>query len=609
MNNWYVRPEGGDYGLENGTSHADAWDGMQNLVWLGGGINPGDTLWVAGTFDIQTSPRGKNGLLVGASGTSGSPITIRGDFAGDPGTIWQVSHVFTSGWTGPDAFGAWQHTGVFGSTGRFVWEDGVLLSDGTNLFKSAPPDGTWINGSFYHDIAADILYVIPQGGDDPNDHKYYTQNLSGAIAIVDRDWINVINISLRASTLNDGVLRASNANDCIFDNVDLRWGFFAAGIKNQCNRLTYKNCNVQSNANGIYATGNFLSVQSNDVTIQDCTFIDIGDGFAAANMASTTGDLHACAHQGGNNWTIERNVQNNGGGTFWTSFYNNDHEIKNCIVRYNFIKDIDSKLFNKGGFGSGDVQGDEIGIVFEGDNADHVPDRNTGCKVHHNVVVRCTRTGIHWSAVEATSLKAHLVFHNTCVDCGSSFVFTGGFINGTGTQSEINLSNNISLNPIKIAAKQGWPISVRTGRHLHHKNVLGDDDWSSSLMDGNIWFPDADGIDFFLHWKNIQHSTHAAFKADVETDISGAEANSIVSDPLLANKDGNDVNDFRLLVGSPAIDAGVTVPGLTGDDAFDVIGNPYPSGVAPTIGAYETAGIPTSVNIGVTSRQFGYFYS
>ena len=45
---WYVRPAGGSYGSENGTSYANAWDGLLNVRWGTGGVQPGDTLWVCG---------------------------------------------------------------------------------------------------------------------------------------------------------------------------------------------------------------------------------------------------------------------------------------------------------------------------------------------------------------------------------------------------------------------------------------------------------------------------------------------------------------------------------------------------------------------------------
>jgi len=76
---WYVRPAGGSYGSEDGTSYADAWDGFSNIDWTASGVQPGDTLYIAG---IHTEL-----FDVGGSGTNGNPILIRGDFGGDAGSI------------------------------------------------------------------------------------------------------------------------------------------------------------------------------------------------------------------------------------------------------------------------------------------------------------------------------------------------------------------------------------------------------------------------------------------------------------------------------------------------------------------------------------------
>ncbi len=76
---WYVRPSGGTYGTGNGTAYADAWNGFGNIIWGTNGVAAGDTLYICGTHDES--------LLIGAAGLNGSPITIRGDYTGDPGII------------------------------------------------------------------------------------------------------------------------------------------------------------------------------------------------------------------------------------------------------------------------------------------------------------------------------------------------------------------------------------------------------------------------------------------------------------------------------------------------------------------------------------------
>lgn len=76
---WYVRPSGGSYGAADGTTYATAWDGFTNIDWTAAGVQPGDTLFIAGTHTEL--------LTVGGSGTIGSIITIRGDYPADAGVI------------------------------------------------------------------------------------------------------------------------------------------------------------------------------------------------------------------------------------------------------------------------------------------------------------------------------------------------------------------------------------------------------------------------------------------------------------------------------------------------------------------------------------------
>ena len=66
--NWYVRPNGGAYGTEVGTSWTNAYDGFSDITWAS--IAAGDTIWVAGgTYT--------GALNIQKTASSGSPIAIR----------------------------------------------------------------------------------------------------------------------------------------------------------------------------------------------------------------------------------------------------------------------------------------------------------------------------------------------------------------------------------------------------------------------------------------------------------------------------------------------------------------------------------------------------
>lgn len=78
-----------DLSALDGSSYAAAWPGLPAVDWVA--IQPGDTLWVCGTYTDET-------LTVGRSGTAGAYIKVRFDHPTDPGRIDQ-GRVITSAWT------------------------------------------------------------------------------------------------------------------------------------------------------------------------------------------------------------------------------------------------------------------------------------------------------------------------------------------------------------------------------------------------------------------------------------------------------------------------------------------------------------------------------
>jgi hypothetical protein len=75
---WYVRPSGGSYGSENGTSYANAWDGFTNINWAS--ISADDTLYICGAHTTEV-------LTIGADGTLINQLTVSGGCSGDAGSI------------------------------------------------------------------------------------------------------------------------------------------------------------------------------------------------------------------------------------------------------------------------------------------------------------------------------------------------------------------------------------------------------------------------------------------------------------------------------------------------------------------------------------------
>ena len=137
--NWYVRPGPGNYGKGDGKSYDNAWADFSCIDWSL--VQPGDTLWLDGTFTTDN-------LDIGVSGIAGNPVYIRGDYRGtgspavidlsakDPVSFKKAPiFIFANGTTIPNRdyldisfidikangaadIGGFQAVGTAGSTGR-----------------------------------------------------------------------------------------------------------------------------------------------------------------------------------------------------------------------------------------------------------------------------------------------------------------------------------------------------------------------------------------------------------------------------------------------------------------------------------------------------------
>ncbi len=94
MGSRYVRPNTSHSASRDGLTYATAWGGWSEVVWGSSGVKGGDELFVCGAHTLA------NNISVGAHGaTANAPVTIRGDYVGDPGSITftTTTHTLTVG--------------------------------------------------------------------------------------------------------------------------------------------------------------------------------------------------------------------------------------------------------------------------------------------------------------------------------------------------------------------------------------------------------------------------------------------------------------------------------------------------------------------------------
>jgi hypothetical protein len=196
---WYARPYGGTYGLEDGTSYDNAWDGLTKIVWGTGGVDAGDTLYICG---FHTNSNGHY-LPVGASGTSGHPIVIDGNCPeNDPGMIFGSYMQITSGWKGPDSFGVYTYVGGNVLNNSYGYEDTGASGNPYNfkrlIRRNTVPDSTWLPGSVW-------IYIDATTGDKtvkykpstgiPTDHVVYVES-GGGINMNGKNYITIQNLKI-----------------------------------------------------------------------------------------------------------------------------------------------------------------------------------------------------------------------------------------------------------------------------------------------------------------------------------------------------------------------------------------------------------------------------
>jgi len=185
MATWYVRPVGGSYGAADGTSYATAFDGFLNVDWTASGVSAGDTLYICGDH--------RQAFTVGGSGTSGSEITIRGDYASDPGTIngsvikANASFTLTGGQTN-----TYEQAHTLGaSLSMMLWEDDTRLTE-QNSIANVEANA----GSFWQDTVNNKIYVHPTGSTSPitNGSVYEVPSLYTCIDFNEKNYVHVVSV-------------------------------------------------------------------------------------------------------------------------------------------------------------------------------------------------------------------------------------------------------------------------------------------------------------------------------------------------------------------------------------------------------------------------------
>ena len=563
---WYVRPSGTNYGAEDGTSYATAWEGFAAIQWAS--IEPGDTLYVAGTHHgvvVGNAP-----LVVGKSGISGSPITIAscevqyGASTDDAGTIWAGKLLTMAGWSGPTN-GVYSRAETTMTEGCNVEGASNVLIPAADLAACEATAGSYYSASgtlYYHPSAG--LTDIHFGGSSALDLSgYYTTN----------SYITVRGLTLRQGySGNSGVLvinketRGLSCDGVLIEGCDIAFGGYHGvyiGGTN-CDGITLRNNIIWDCSAGFYPAsqpgsvgylmqnftveGNRLYHTSN-ITKRGTTQDSYGP------FKNSPGDECAIATLGGvDNYIIRHNSIEDWHGEGIFIFLGGLGGTKTChdlVIDRNFIR-MDTTEAGRM----------RMGVSLGGFNIAPFSDRSKRARITNNVIVSCTYSdtveGDSWccgmrlkSDKPTDPADTMVVANNTLHNC---YYGIYAVVHTTSLPFGGTFENNIISEP----DTGGW--------FVYHGN---DSNQSGIALDFNCYH----GTGKFTWDGGTATTSFATWKTNTGNT---QDANSITGDPLFVG-----AGDYSLQSGSPCVNAG-TNTGLTNDLA----GNPRPVG-AYDIGAYE----------------------
>jgi len=536
---WYVRPAGGSYGAEDGTSYAAAWDGLLNVVWGVGGVVAGDTLYVCGLHVHDMTSSAYNAtqadITISVSGTSGNEITIRGDYGGDAGIIWgafkqsyeswvdEGSNVWSIAWMGNNAENDW------------YFED-VTAGSWTLLDVEASEAACAANaGSVFPDQAGESKIFVHCGDSGDPTGRIYMPCWGYQFKMNGRSYIKFLNLKFYVadSRMFPNSVNNDVATHLTWEGCTIWYRAFMDPEINSTN-WTFDTCDIAWCKAGVGLKEN--------TTVKDCTLHDIG-----VRASTQTADAHGIGANIADNCLVEGNeIYNVGSGL--TLYLHPGRAVSNFIVRNNYIHD----THTTGGANSRGIE------LNQGANTE----TKSNVQVYGNIVTGCGSQGYSSTFQDPGEL---VFYNNVAYDCDMSFYFNH---TATATGPNIKMRNNISLSP--------GTLHVYMGSNANDGNYVID-------SDNNCFYPD--GAAFF-RLKDSGGQTNTNFAGWQGFSQTGCifDPSGVLADPAFVNAGGSYAldTDFQIPTGSPCKDAGINV-GLD----YCYFGVQIPSGDEPDIGVHE----------------------
>jgi len=241
--------------------------------------------------------------------------------------------------------------------------------------------------------------------------------------------------------------------------------------------------------------------------------------------------------------------------------------------------------------------GNMNGLSFSGSGR---PNANEGFKnvlvednlIHDNGHGTAEGLGMLLSSLQNAVFRNNVVYDNRM----SAVAFGDGYV-GDQQSANVQFQNNL-LYGVIISGSRSQDVSFTN-------NIIMSDSSTDIALTKFGEFPNSElTLDYNLYFMPNKPGDKVIFYNNVLSSVSslasqfGQEVNGINADPLFVDRAGH---VFKLQPGSPAIDTGIVIPGLT-DDAMDA---PRPQGSGIDIGPYETSAVAGSTNPAPRILSFG----
>jgi hypothetical protein len=318
---WYVRPEAGEYGAENGTTFATAFDGLDGIRW--DSIDPGDVVKFRGYFLNED-------LVISKSGTSAKYIYLNGYGATIDGSSAKATLV-DANWI--------RYIEVQGFTLTKSTTENCKFRGGCSGIIARDIISTYSAGNgFQHEGSAAISYVSCVA----------SNNTNRGFNISDTNTISISGCTVNSNG-DAGIQNSTDPCTVTINNSTFTGNVGYGIVPSYVSNYSINYCIIENCTRGINIS------QSANVYVRYCYLFD--NALFAIRMASGTSDTSMKCHAYG--CVINDRIYNDDGRIYlwYCSMNMTETSTYHCVDNFNqAVADVNYCVFN-------DIPSGKVGVI------------------------------------------------------------------------------------------------------------------------------------------------------------------------------------------------------------------------------------------------------